>query len=101
VLYVTDHRINPDELTLLDDMVPSREAAAPRTLEGRRRLTPCYSCKQPRQPGHYLCSSCWGQLPLPVRRALCKRDALALARLRQLHAQLDAGMELSEIGVSA
>jgi hypothetical protein len=29
VLYVTDHRINPDELTLLDDMVPSREAAAP------------------------------------------------------------------------
>ena len=65
------------------------------------KLTPCYSCKQPRQPGHYLCGSCWGRLPLAVRRALCKRDALALARLRQLHAQLDADTPLSEIGVSA
>jgi len=65
------------------------------------RLTPCYSCKKPRQPGHYLCGNCWGQLPLAVRRALCKRDRLALARLRQLHEQIDADNPLSEIGVSA
>lgn len=65
------------------------------------RMTPCYSCGGPRQPGHYLCGTCWGRLSIAVRRALCKRDSLALARLRQLHAQIDAGSPLSEIGVSA
>ncbi|MET8693602.1 hypothetical protein ABZV65_13785 [Streptomyces bauhiniae] len=65
------------------------------------RLTPCYSCKRPRQPGHYLCSACWNRLSGVVRRALCKRDRLALTRLRQLHSQLDARTPLSEIVVSA
>lgn len=63
--------------------------------------TPCRSCGQPRRPGHYLCGTCWHRLPLVTRRALCKRDRLALARLRQLHDQIDAGCPLTEIGVSA
>lgn len=65
------------------------------------RTTPCRSCGSRCQPGHYLCGNCWSQLRLAVRRALCKRDAKALARLRQLHDQIDAGIPLSEIGVTA
>lgn len=50
----------------------------------------------------YLCGSCWDQLATATRRALNRKDGRAqpIARLRQLHTQLDAGIPLAEIWVT-
>jgi hypothetical protein len=68
-------------------------------------MTPtCPSCRtRSRRPGQYLCPACWGQLPRPTQRALTRRGdrSLALARLRQLHAQLANGVPLDEIRITA
>lgn len=62
--------------------------------------TPCPSCRQPKGPGKYLCWTCWGSLPGPVRRALSRRDSQAMARLQELHRQLAADVPLAEIEVT-
>lgn len=62
--------------------------------------TPCPAhCGRDRRRDQYLCGCCWDSLPAPTRRALSRRDRSAVARLRQLHTQLDAGVPLSEIKV--
>lgn len=61
---------------------------------------PCRSCRKPRPPRMYLCGNCWGRLSAATRRALNKRGDQAIARLRQLHQQLDAGTPLGEIRVT-
>ncbi|WP_055529731.1 hypothetical protein [Streptomyces graminilatus] len=59
--------------------------------------TPCRACRTPKPVRMYLCADCWDRLPRPARRALTRRDGQALARLRALHTQLDAGTPLPEI----
>lgn len=68
-------------------------------------MTAMHACPGPcdegvRSSGKYLCLSCWSDLPMPARRALSRRDAQAFARLRELHAQLQAATPLGEIAVS-
>jgi hypothetical protein len=48
----------------------------------------------------YLCGNCWSRLSAATRRALNRRDDRAVARLRDLHNQLDAGIPLEEIKVT-
>lgn len=48
----------------------------------------------------YLCGNCWGRLSAATRRALNRKDSRAVARLRELHQQLDAGIPLEEIQVT-
>ncbi|MGW0821798.1 hypothetical protein [Streptomyces sp. NPDC002845] len=63
--------------------------------------TPCPACRaRARQPRHYLCDQCWGNLPGPTRRALNRRDSKATTRLQELHRQLAAGMHLADIQVT-
>ncbi|MFE9684137.1 hypothetical protein [Streptomyces sp. NPDC006285] len=62
---------------------------------------PCKSgCGGTRQPGRYLCLACWRALPAAARGALSRTDSRALARLRELHRQLDAGIPPAEIEVT-
>lgn len=62
--------------------------------------TPCPSCRDPRAPGQYLCRRCWAALPAGTRMALNRRDARAMARLQNLHAQLRAQVPLDQIQVT-
>lgn len=62
--------------------------------------TPCPSCRQPKGPGKYLCLECWQGLTDAARRALSRRDRQAMARLRELHRQLEARVPLAEIAVA-
>ncbi|TXS35139.1 hypothetical protein EAO77_37705 [Streptomyces sp. t39] len=64
------------------------------------RHTPCPSCRQPKSPRRYLCLACWCQLSDAARRALSRRDSQAMARLRELHRQLEAGVPPADIAVS-
>ncbi|MDJ0460631.1 hypothetical protein [Streptomyces sp. H27-C3] len=61
--------------------------------------SPCPSCRQPKGPGKYLCPGCWSGLPMTARRALSRRDARAMTRLRELHSHLTNGTPLAEIEV--
>lgn len=61
---------------------------------------PCLKCRRPRRAGQYLCRPCWFRIPGPTRIALNQRDSQALARLRELHGQLTAGVPLEGIEVS-
>jgi hypothetical protein len=61
--------------------------------------TPCRGCRRPRPPRMYLCGACWDQLTAATRYALNRKDG-PIARLRQLHTQLEAGIPLSEIEVT-
>lgn len=69
-------------------------------LEALIPPTPCRSCRGPRPPRMYLCGNCWGRLSAATRRALNRKDSRAVARLRELHNQLDAGVPLTEIQVT-
>lgn len=61
-------------------------------------MHPCPSClARLRATGQYLCPGCWSSLPTATRRSLRRRDGAALARLRELHGQLDRGVPLAEI----
>ncbi|MFF0510979.1 hypothetical protein [Streptomyces sp. NPDC004250] len=60
----------------------------------------CPTCTRHRGPGHYLCQSCWGRLAPATRRRLSLRDDRAFARLRELHAALEARTPLPDIEVS-
>lgn len=63
--------------------------------------TPCLTrCGRQRVPGRYLCPACWRKIPGASRRALNQRDSRAMARLRELHSQLVAGVPLGKIEVS-
>lgn len=64
------------------------------------RMTPCRHCRRPKPVRRYLCLNCWEMLPPVTRRSLGRRDTRALARLRELHRQLDAHLPLPEILVS-
>ncbi|MGW5736977.1 MULTISPECIES: hypothetical protein [Streptomyces] len=64
------------------------------------RTSPCRGCRQPRPPRMYLCGACWGQLTAATRRALTRKGAGAIGRLRELHTQLEAGVPLAEIRVT-
>jgi hypothetical protein len=48
----------------------------------------------------YLCRACWGQVPAAARRVLNRRDALAVTRLRELHAHIDAHRPLSDLEIT-
>ncbi|GAA4663061.1 hypothetical protein [Streptomyces youssoufiensis] len=61
---------------------------------------PCPACRGERRSGHYLCRACWAALPRAARRALARRDHLAMNRLRHLHDQLTAGVPVHKIEVS-
>lgn len=62
----------------------------------------CPGCPTGRKhPGRYLCRACWFVLPDAARRLLNRRDSRAFARLRQLHDQLDRGVPLAEIRITA
>lgn len=61
---------------------------------------PCRSCRGPKPPGKYLCLNCWSLLTNAARAALTRRDRLSLARLRELHTQIDGGRALAEIRVT-
>jgi hypothetical protein len=63
--------------------------------------TPCRSCQAQKPLRLYLCPACWGQLPALARRALNQRDSKAIARLRELHHQIDAGVPLGEVRVTS
>ncbi|MBZ3909401.1 hypothetical protein [Streptomyces acidiscabies] len=52
-----------------------------------------------RHRNHYLCLACWRTLPASTRGRLSRRDARAMLRLRQLHAELTAGTPLAVIRV--
>lgn len=62
--------------------------------------TPCRSCKTPKSSRLYLCPTCWSSLSTPARRALNRKDSHALARLRELHQQIDGGRPLPDITVT-
>jgi hypothetical protein len=62
--------------------------------------TPCPACRQPKAASRYLCLACWSQLSDAARRALSRRDTHAMARLRDLHRQLEAGVPPAEVTVS-
>lgn len=62
--------------------------------------TPCPSCRTPKAAGRYLCLNCWRGLPPAARRALNQRDARALARLRELHDQLAAGVRVHNVEIT-
>ncbi|MBM9621003.1 hypothetical protein ACFQ60_22535 [Streptomyces zhihengii] len=61
---------------------------------------PCPSCAAPKSPGKYVCLDCWQALPAVTRRRLSRRDAQAMARLRELHRQLGCAVPLHKITVS-
>lgn len=62
--------------------------------------TLCPGCRNGvKGTGKYLCYDCWGQLPLPARRALKRTDMKAMARLQELYAQIRGGKPLAEIKV--
>lgn len=64
--------------------------------------TPCLGCRtRPKPPGQYLCRACWFKIPSASRRAFNLRDAKAMARLRELHDQLERGVPLAEIQVTS
>lgn len=61
--------------------------------------TSCRHCKTPK-PGHlHLCAACWADLTPETRRALDVPGIQADHRLRELHAQIDAGAPLAAIEV--
>lgn len=64
--------------------------------------TPCRACRTPKPSGLYLCPNCWAQLPPAAQRLLNARGdrARALARLRQLHAHIDAERPLRELEIT-
>ena len=70
---------------------------------GAYTATPCRSCRTPKPVRLYLCPACWGMLPPAARRLLNdSRDrGRALARLRELHAHIDAGLPLGELEITA
>lgn len=63
----------------------------------------CPSCLNDRDPRKYLCRLCWGQLPTATRTALNRRGnrAAALERVRELYRQIDAGVQLADIRITA
>lgn len=54
-----------------------------------------------RRSGQYLCRNCWFTLTDATRRLLDRRDSRAFTRLRSLYRQLDRGVPLAEIRVTA
>lgn len=67
---------------------------------GAYTATPCRACRTPKPSRWYLCGTCWDALPQATRRALNHADGYALARLRQLHAHIDAGLPLTELAIA-
>lgn len=69
-----------------------------------RRIT-THRCPGPcdtgmRRSGQYLCPDCWRSLPADAQTALYRRDSRALARYRELNAQLGAAVPLAQIHIS-
>ena len=61
----------------------------------------CPACRTAaRRPGQYLCPDCWSALSARARRSLSRRDRLALKRLRELHAEIEAAVPLPDIEVT-
>lgn len=61
----------------------------------------CPSCKKSKNPKHYLCHVCWYRLSKEARDALWRKDGLAAERLRELYEQIQQGVPLSEIRITA
>ena len=62
---------------------------------------PCPSCQTPRDGRHHLCRTCWFALPKAARGPLLRRDAQASMRLRELYRQIQDGVPLPEIRITA
>ena len=63
--------------------------------------TPCpSSCGRQKPCGRYLCNACWRQLPAETKELLYLRDRNAIARFRNLLAQLADAVPLSQIRVT-
>jgi hypothetical protein len=60
----------------------------------------CPACGAPKASGQYLCRGCWFSLDASARRALWRKDGLALKRLGELFEQIKAGVALPDIRVS-
>jgi len=60
---------------------------------------PCCSARD-KGPNKFLCVECWGQLPLPARRALKRTDTRAMPRLRELYDQIYERVPLTEIVIT-
>jgi hypothetical protein len=65
------------------------------------KLTCLASCGSDRAPGQYLCRTCWGQLPATAQQRLNRRDRSAFLRLRELSRQIEAGVPLPDVTVTA
>jgi hypothetical protein len=59
----------------------------------------CPACKATRTAGHYLCRSCWPQLPADARRLLSLHGTVAVERLQQLLDQIHDGTPLPQIRI--
>lgn len=70
------------------------------TTQSAIQQAKCHGCGGKRHPRKYLCLGCWHCLPLAARQALSRRDGSGMARLRELHSQLDDNVPLSEIRIS-
>ena len=61
----------------------------------------CLGCRfNPRKSTHYLCATCWRQLPEESRDRLLLHDPDARHRLFQLFSAIRRGVPLDEIQVS-
>lgn len=61
----------------------------------------CLCCKGERDPGKYMCLTCWRRLPALERRKLGRHDGLAGVRMIELAKQLGSGVPPEEVVVSA
>lgn len=61
----------------------------------------CPYCKKSKGEDKYLCHQCWYGLTRETRTRLGKHDVAALTRLRELYAQIQQDIPLSEIEVAA
>jgi len=62
-------------------------------------VSPCPACEGEKHDRQYLCRGCWWELPPAARRALNRRDNLAVRRLASLREQLNNGVPLAEISI--
>lgn len=63
--------------------------------------SPCpANCGHTRDPGKYLCRTCWFQLTATARTRLSQRGPLAVPRLQALLDQIHAGVPLPDIRIA-
>jgi hypothetical protein len=74
------------------------ECEDPDTVDPRTCPTP--TCTFPKKAGDYLCRGCWYTLTSAARRALSRRDDLAVRRLSELRDQLSKDVPLRQMVIT-